>query len=243
MASITIASVEIPPFQRDRIQPHIEKMAAEWDETAYAFPHVAVFEGGLICIDGQQRLAACEKRGKETAIVVLIDGVRTKERLANLFLKINRDRKLLNAFQKFIAAHYSKDRGSLEIARIVKQFGLEVSKSATANGKIPAGAITQIHEFGGGEILTRTLRIREMAWGATASREANEGKTLLGLGRFLKRYTDKVDDERLISILAKQHPGYILQAIDRRRGISQITTYSDYLRDQYNKGLRGKGKL
>jgi hypothetical protein len=166
--------------------------------------------------------------------------VKSAERLASLFLKVNRDRKLLNAFEKYIGALDAKDKGTLDIHRILSEFNLEVAKSATTAGKVPAGAVARIHANGGSELVQRVFSVREMAWGNSPSREANEGKTLQGIASFLKRYWDKIEDDRLIAILQKQHPGYILKAVDKS---VQIKSYSDYLRDQYNKGLRGQKKL
>ncbi len=243
IAEIALAEIVTPGFQRERKAPHIAKIAGEYDATAYIFPIVAVFKDEFIGIDGQQRLAALEQKEATSAFVLLIEGIKSMERLAALFLKINRDRKLLSALEKYLGAVAAKDKGTLEIQRITGEFGLEVSHSASANGRLPAGAVESIYRSGRGELLQRVLMVREIAWGNTGAREANEGKTLAGLAKFLKRYWDNVDDDRLVTILRKQHPGYILQAIDKNRGVSQIMSYSDYVREQYNKGLRGKGKL
>lgn len=239
MAEIRVDTIVIPPFQRDRIRGHIQKLAAEWDETAYAFPVIAFFRDHFVCIDGQQRLAAAEERGQERATVLLILGVTSPSRMAELFLLLNRDRRLLNPFQKFVAALESKDTGTITADRIVTAANLEVGKSATIGGKIPAGAVWRIYGMGGKNLLQHVLDVREAAWGATPSRERNEAATLLGLASFLKRYSEKVDMERLVRVLAKHHPGYLLQAV------STVPTqsYADYLRDQYNRGLRGKLKL
>lgn len=242
IVSIPLGAIVMPGFQRERIQSHITKLGAEWDDTAYAFPMVAEFRGNFIAIDGQQRLAAAESLGKKKVDVLLIEGVRSIERLAELFLRMNRDRKLLNAFQKHVAALEAKDRGTVEIARVLDSFGLEASKSAAINGKVPIGAVTAIHDKGGSDLLARVLKARTQAWGDTPSREANEGRTLLGIALFLGRYWDQVDDGRLIGMLRRHHPGYLLESTDQKRG-SFRAAYSDHLRDLYNKGLRGKGRL
>lgn len=241
MALLRIAMIDIPTFQRDRKNDFIQKVAAEPDETAFIFPIVVTFQDHYVCIDGQQRLAAWEANGMEEATVLLIEGIDKAERLADIFLKINRDRKLLNALEKYIGALASKDKGTLGIQRLVEDFDLEVGHAATANGKVPAGAVARIQERGGVDLLQRTLMIREMAWGGLGAREANEGKTLLGLASFLRKYDDKINDDRLVAILRRQHPGFVLSAIERNRG--ERISYADYLREHYNKGLRGAGKL
>lgn len=242
LAEIPVASIVMPGFQRERQAKHIAKIAAEFDPTAYVFPICAFFRNTIFCIDGQQRVAALEKRGAESATVLLIEGIASMARLAAIYLMVNRDRKYLDALEKYIGALAARDRGTVEISKIVEVAGYEIAKSATANGKLPAGAITAIHEQGGGDLLRRVLEVRTKAWGPEGSREANEGVTLKGLAQFLRRYWDKVDDDHLVAVLHKQHPGYILQAISRRTGASQRMTYSDYLREQYNRSRRGKGK-
>jgi hypothetical protein len=239
LESIPIPMIQMPGFQRDRMHREITKMAAEFDATGYAFPIVALFRGEFLALDGQQRLASLEMRGEESATVLLVQGVKTPKRLAAIFLCVNRDRKLLNALQKYIGALSAEDAGTKDIERIVGSFGYEVGKSASQYGKVPAGAIVTIHERGGNDLLERVLFVRECAWGRTPSREAFESKTLLGLAAFLRRHGAKVDDDRLINVLAKHHPGYIL---DRTTKTPTIT-YADYIREQYNKGLRGSKKL
>lgn len=245
LAHLHLADIEMPSYQRDRKQAHINKIKDAFDLTAYAFPAVALFNDHQICLDGQQRLAALELLGKEECVVLLYEGITSSQRLAEIFLLINRDRKLLNAFEKHVGALGMNDRGSLDIRKILAEFDLEVSKSASGNGHVPAGAITSIYNSGGREILTRVVRVRTLAWGGLGAREANEGKTLLGLAQFIARYTnpeqpDRVDDDRLIGILKKRHPGFILGYVSKSK---EVITYSDYLRTEYNRGLRGKGRL
>lgn len=241
LASILISEIEMPGFQRERKKHAIGKIAGEPDWTAFVFPIVAFYHGHYICIDGQQRLAGWEQMGEVSATVHLIGGITKQERLAALYLKINRDRKLLDAFEKHIGALASKDLGSIEIEKVVEEFGLEVSRKASVTGKIPAGATTHIYNRGGAALLRRVLRVRGLAWEELHAHEANEGRTLLGLTSFLQRHWEKVDDDRLVKVLRKQHPSYILTAIHHHTGGE--LSYSDYLRDQYNRGLRGSARL
>jgi hypothetical protein len=237
---LPLASIAMPGFQRERYKRQIGKITAEFDATGYAFPVVASFKDEYLGIDGQQRLASLEAQGETEATVLLIEGVRTAARLAAIYLLVNRDRKHLNAFEKYVGALAAEDRGTLDIRRLIEDAGLEVAHAASTNGKVPVGAVTYIHECGGNELLQRVLYIRVCAWGLDSAREANEGKTLKGIATFLRRYWDKVNDDHLITVLHKQHPGYILQAIDRRRE-TRTVSYSDYVREQYNKGRRPRG--
>jgi len=241
LSRLPLDAILIPDFQRDRIAPHIKKLTAEYDATAFIFPIVALFKGNLIDLDGQQRLAAAEALGEQRVVCVLIEGIASRERLADLFLKFNRDRRLLNAFQKFVAALDAKDRGTLSIHAILERHGKHVAKKASANGGMPAGAVTSVHANGGNDRLDRVVRTIRQAW-PTPSQEAHEAETILGLALFLKRDWEKIDDNRLISVLRKHHPGYLLEAADHQRGALRAS-YSDYIRDLYNKGLRGKGRL
>lgn len=241
LVNLPLDAILIPDFQRDRILPHIKKLKAEWDPTAYVFPVVAFFKGNLINLDGQQRLAAAEEIGKDKVVCLLIEGIGSRERLANLFLKFNRDRRLLNAFQKFVAALEAKDRGSLSIQRILASYEKHIAKKASGNGGCPAGAVTKIHASGGDDHLERVIRTIAQAW-PTPSQEAHEGETLLGLSQFIRRDWERIDDARLVAVLRKHHPGYLLEAANQRRGPFRAA-YSDQIRDLYNKGLRGKGRL
>jgi hypothetical protein len=241
LAELSRGEILTPTFQRERLIKQIEKFAADFDKTAYAFPTVALFRGHYINLDGQQRLASCELRGDDEVVVMLVEGVATKERLAELFLKINRDRKLLTSFQKFVGALEAKDPGAVAMNKLVDAYDLTMSKSGTQYGHVPTGSIVKIYERGGAEQLERTLRIRQQAWGATPSREAHEGKTLIGLATFIGRFYEHIEDERLVTVLRKLHPAYILTMTDKSS--EQKISYAEFLRREYNRGLRGKGKL
>lgn len=240
LALVRIADVAMPGFQRARKERHIEKIAGEFDPTGYIFPVVALFQNELVCIDGQQRIAALELRGDAEAGVLLIEGVTDRKRLARIYLMINRDRKLLSAFEKYIGAVDAADRGTVNAKKTTEEFGLHIGQSASRNGAVPAGAVLRIQAMGGTELLRRVYRVRGESWNGEV--EANESKTLLGLAQFLKRYDEKIDEQRLISILRKRHPASILDAVYGRADAAKVT-YPDYLRDQYNKGQRGKARL
>lgn len=244
LAELDRSDIVIPEFQRDRLTKHIEKISAEFDETAYAFPVVAAWKSGFLCIDGQQRLAALEMRGEEKCWALLIEGVTKQERLADIFLKFNRDRKLLKPLEKYLGALGAKDPGTINLRNLVERdHGLVIDKSATAGGHVPVGALLKIQADFGLEILDTVLRVREQAWGHENSKEANEAKTLRGLAEFFKRYDESVDADHLIQLLRKHHPGYILDAVDTGVAKAKIKSYSDYLRDLYNKNKRGRARL
>jgi hypothetical protein len=238
LALVTRAAIDVPPFQRDRKAKKIAKMAGEFDATAYGFPIVAVFKGRLILLDGQQRHAVTEALGVEKIYVLLVEGVRTEARLADIYVKKNRDTTLLNAFEKFIGALAAKDRGTLDIERIAKAQGLKIDKAATANGHLPVGVVVAIHELGGNDLLERTLETVVLAWGSCACKETYEADTLRGVATFIRRYGDKIDQDRLIRRLNTQHPAAILQKVQAGRGRkTKLVSYSDYVRQTYNSGL------
>lgn len=247
MALLPYSDITIPDFQRGRKLQLIDKIAAEFDATAFAFPFVAEWRKYFLALDGQQRLAAWEKRpinGGDLVSVLLITGIASKERLSQLYLHINRDRKLLNAFEKYVGALDSKDKGTVDIAKlVVDEYGLEVAHKATADGHVPAGTIMRIHEMGGNDLLNRVLFIQQAAWGDQKTQEANEATTLRGLALFLRRYYDRVDDDRLIAKLEKRHPGYILGAIDPKITRNRMSGYADWLKADYNRGLKGRERL
>lgn len=241
MVSLNPDVIEIPAFQRDRIPREVQKIAAEWDRTIFIFPMVAYFRGHYLALDGQQRIAAAQLRGEQQIAILLVVGIRTEKRLAAIYLGKNRDSRLLDAFQKYVGALAAVEHGSVEIRDCLNGWGLEAAKAANATGRVPIGALVTIHERGGTALLDRVLKIRAHAWGELNAREANEGKTLLGLAGFLKRYWDNVDDSRLIQKLRKHHPALFLSLTHPRS--TPRTTYVAELEKVYNSGLRGKNRL
>lgn len=243
LAVAKLDQIEMPLFQRERHLPWIKKAAASWDRTAYAFPLVALFKSTLICLDGQQRLAALSRRGEIDAVVLLLEGVRTNERLASIFLMVNRDRRLLNAFEKYVAALSSKDPGTVDLDRIVAEHNLRIGKAASANGTVPAGAVAWIHENCGSDLLSRTLDVCVLAWDDLACKESLEGATLKGMATFLRSFGERTKDERLVNVLRRMHPNAILQAVQQGKGRVRTMSYAEFVRGKYNHGLPRKDRI
>ena len=248
LVAVALNLIKIPHFQRPRIDAHIQKIAREWDRTAYFLPVVALFKGHYVCLDGQQRLAAVEVLGGEEIEVALIEGVISQQRLAALFLRFNRDRRLVQAFDKFVAALDAKDRGSLDVQALLEKFGLEAGRKASSE-RIPTGALLRVHEKGGAAFLERVLRVVTEAWptgvdGRPRAAEAHEGQTILGISEFMYRYRgddDGLSDERVIAVLAANHPRWLITAA--RQDGTFVANYVAELKNQYNRGLRGKARL
>lgn len=244
LATVPVAEVlaNIPGFQRDRMTLHHEKIAREFDRSAYALPIVASFRGHLVVIDGQQRFVALESLGHETTTVLLLEGVPDARRLAELYLLYNRDRKNLTAFAKYVGALEAEDRGTLEIAKILDGFGLEMAVRATMT-HVPAGAVTFIYGKGGRELLTRVLQAVGVGW-EQVGREKHERMNLLGVMTFVRLSPENLDEARLARIMKKLDPALIVSEVEARAGVrNKLGSYADRLGLRYNKGLRGKARI
>lgn len=243
LAQLPVASIFIPIYQRER-KAHHQKIAGEFDRTGYLIPLVLAFQGEYAGIDGQQRLAALDVLGVKVATVMLIEGVETQKRASQLYLLYNRDRRGLDAYEKFTGAYAAEDPGTHEQAATLREFNLVAGKSASSSNSVPAGAVVAIHTRFGNDVLARVLMVRELSWGASNERESREAKTLLGLATFMRSYFDAVDDNVLVDVLRKQHPASLLSKVNGHEGGSFETRYSDYVRDLYNKRFpRGKKRL
>lgn len=240
LATLPLDEIRIPDFQREKKRHHAA-IAAEFDRTAYAFPLILIFDDVYMCVDGQQRVEALRMRGELEATMLVIEGVTSQKRAAEIYVRVNRDRKNLNAYEKFVGSHAAQDPGTRAITKILEDCSLRAGKSAGVEDHVPAGAVTSIYNRYGGDILLRTLEIRELAWGNENARESRESRTLSGLAAFLKCYFDELDDGHLVDVLRKIHPSSVLSRVEGHTSPGTLSTrYAAFVKTLYNKAARGK---
>lgn len=240
LAVVPFVVVLYPDFQREKKRHH-ESMAADLDRTAYIFPTVLLFEGRYLGVDGQQRIEGLKLRGETEGVVHLVENVASYKRAAEIYVRMNRDRKNLDSYEKFVGSHAAHDPGTLTIHTILQEFDWHAAKSAAGADHIPAGAAITIHKRYGDEILRRTCSISRRAWGEENARESREARTLLGLSAFLKNYFEEIDDATLVVALRKVHPSSVLSKVqgDTMPG-NYNARYIAYMKTLYNKTAVGR---
>lgn len=230
-------------YGRCAIPPHVEGMAAEWDEKAAAVVLLSLREDGrYACLDGWQRVNAKRlidpsgtMRGN-----VYID--LTVEQEAHYFKKYNADRKPLRPFELFRSRLKEGESKALLINRIVESLGLILDDGRERHALKAISAVERVFDMdGNGSLLRNVLLILRGAWeaparDAPARSDAFRAEALRGLALFLIRYPN-VDRGELRSVLsAIGSKGMIIQMyrmLELTRG-SHYIAWGRALLDRYN---------
>lgn len=162
-------------------------------------------DGSNAVVDGQTRMEGARRRGVESLPCVVFSGL-TQADEANLFYRLQRERRNMTSFTRFRAALVAGDEEAVAINRIANAAGYEVGWQKNTHITAVAGLENVFRRSP--EMLERTLIILREAWG---DRHMPSGEILRGMGYFLTK-DDKVDDEKLAKKLSLVTP----DALSRR---------------------------
>ncbi|MDG4859317.1 hypothetical protein P8605_14305 [Streptomyces sp. T-3] len=151
--------------------------------------------GDRYIVDGMHRHFACQVRGIEKIVAEVHHGL-TQQEEAILFLIKNRESSKPSALDEFKVGLTAGVPLFVDTYSVLQSHGLALGASSTNSIGAVSGVlrITQQH---GPETLDRTLAVAEGAWGRDKS--TWDGVLLSGLGEFLGRHGDVVDDDELLA--------------------------------------------
>lgn len=116
-----------PRYQRDIIQPHVDRIDREFD---YAQLDVLTLSkrsaSEYACVDGQHRLVVLNAREEDTEAPALVHVGLTAEEESELFRKIQEGRRQLMPLDKFKSRLFGNDPIAKGIKVIADEFGLEI---------------------------------------------------------------------------------------------------------------------
>jgi hypothetical protein len=237
-------------YQRPPLEPFIERLVREFDETLVGAIDVSARSDGRYAIlDGLQRFSAVKKVGKATVHCSIYRGMTLAEE-AEFFVKKNRDRRSVHPYYTFRARLVSGEKAVKQIDRIVRKHGFKLGVGAGPDDVITAiRAVEDSHAYTSvprprGALDPALQTIRESFFGRKG---AKEGEIIRGLGRFWQAfYDEEVDYGLLLDKLAAVGPLTIIgRAKDRlvgKRGHSAGYEVAREVVKVYNTGLK-QGKL
>lgn len=179
----------------------------EFDPDLFGILTVSMRDGKLYVVDGQHRLSAVKDFLKKVPCA-LWQGL-TYEEECEKFIKLNSNRKSLNASIIFHGKVREGDKEANAVVRIMKRNGFNYNRhnQVTKNNVIGSPArMLQIYTDNGAEALNKLLNINRKAWhgdkaGITAT-------MLVGLNTFLKE-NPQAKDEYIIRALESTDPTVI----------------------------------
>ncbi|MFB7654235.1 MULTISPECIES: DUF6551 family protein [unclassified Streptomyces] len=156
-------------------------------------------DGDLYIVDGQHRWRACVLAGLATIRADVHHGL-TQPEEAILFLIKNRESHKPRPIDEYHVGLTGGVPLFVDTDRILKKHGLALGSSST-NSVGAVSGVLQITDRYGASVFDRTLTIAEDAWGRAA--ETWDGMLLGGIGQFIGRWGDLVNDSELAKKMQK----------------------------------------
>lgn len=191
-----------PRYQRDIIPNHLKKIDAEFEEAQLGVLEVSKrSEDEFAVFDGQHRLAVLEKRDWEKAACIVHTGL-TPEEEADLFRKLQDNRKPLTPLDKYKSRLFHGDPIAKGIQVIVDELGWKIG---TGPGRLQSIVVAErVYRRGN---LYNTLKLMGI-WAGDA--KLVEGSLIDGVSRFLDLFPE-ADMVRVRSRWSEVSPTVIIR--------------------------------
>lgn len=236
-------------YQRRVDRTFVRRKAVDFNPDAFGVLHVSLrADGCYYVIDGQHRMEIVLSLGedwkRQNVPCLVYDGMTVAEEAA-MFGELNTVNPM-HAYDRFRADLTALEPGALAINATAKKNGFSIGPGSGAFSCVTAlrriyGGLRARNRAAGPENLDRTLRVLAKAFGTKAPHP--HGSLVLGLGTFLERYAEEVDDTRVIHKLAASSGGWA-GLVGRARGLREIEGGSialavfEVIRKSYNQGIR-----
>jgi hypothetical protein len=216
-------------YQRAPNLAWVRRTAENFDPNLFGVLVASKRNGVYALVDGQQRWMVLKALGMRTAPCMYYEG-KTKEEEARIFVAMNFDRKMVNAWYHYRALRFAGDERILDVEGIVQEAGFVVGAKAGEKDSIiqsPAAlmsiydgsvdAISTSSTLSGPEILARTLAIIDGAWGEKMGpgwRLAKSSSMIRGVARWVGM-NPNTPTEDVIASLSKTTPVRVLDRAAR----------------------------
>lgn len=202
---IEVSKLKLAPYQRNIQMNRVKRYADNYDPCIFGVILVNHRDNDYYIIDGQHRVEVAKMRHIESVLCQVLEGLSYEEECEK-FLKLNSERKELNANQSFKARVERGDKNALKLVEILNKYGFTYNPDRGVRGDNMIGAIKTLEEIvkqNGYNMVERILSVCRNAWyGAASCFDVN---ILRGLNTFFAEYP-QVNISYLIEILEKIAP-------------------------------------
>lgn len=179
-------------YQRELKESRVAKIARTFNPRQLGALEVSDRGDGTFAVfDGQHRLAALRELDLDTAPCLVHSGL-TAEQEAELFVRMQDDRKAPSPIERFQARVFSGDEDAMLVDSTAALAGFTIGSSGDAGTfhVIKAvAALERVYKREGIDILSETLHVIHDLWGG--DQRSTDGYLIEGLAQFLRRYGNR----------------------------------------------------
>lgn len=226
------------PYQRPVEQRDVDKIIREWNNREITPVVVSFRDGKFNVVDGQHHIEAMRQRagGRDVIVPCIIHTGMTYEQEAELYARLDRDKKRLSLRQYTKAVvEAGSDANILEVKRVTEDSGFVWALDEPTGEPFeiaPIRALTNAHQLLGGEVFARMLSLLAGAW--QGSPNSLKASMLSGMALFLKTYEAELNDRAFIRRMSIVSPEEIIRLgrIETDVGLR----FARIILDKYNGG-------
>lgn len=211
---------------------------------------VSVRGGRLWCVDGRHRASLADFCGVKTIRAFVITGM-TKQEEASLFVKLQRERRSLSAWDLYRAEVAAGEPQTNDMVVALHQSGFRIDQKTGGDPHVITAidSMRFVYRLGGAPLIGDTLRLVTDSMWLNLERSLS-GPILKGLAIFLHSEQERptYDAERTVKQLRHCAPTFLLLkaqqiAITRRSASVSATNVAEAVLDLYNARLASASKL
>ena len=226
------------PYQRPVEQKDVDKIIREWNGREITPVVVSFRDGKFNVVDGQHHIEAMRQKagGRDVIVPCIIHNCMTYEQEAELYSRMDRDKKRLTLRQYTKAVvEAGSDANIMEVKRLTEEVGFIWALGEPTGEPFeiaPIRALINAHRLLGSEGFSRMLTLMAGAWrGMPNSLKAS---MLSGMALFLKTYEAELNDWTFIRRMSIVSPEEIiyLGRIETDVGLR----FARIILDKYNGG-------
>lgn len=222
-----------PRYQREKIEPHIERIKNDFDEAQFSVLEASARDNGEFAIfDGQQRLEARLRRireGMENGKVLLPSLVHeglTPEQEAELFVELQRNRRSITPIERFKARAFYNDPIAVGMTELAAKFRYKIGTGPQSIQAVVA--CERAYRRGN---LDKTFKVIDVWRGDPGALDA---PLLQGVSRFLDLYENEVNIDTAKFVFGDVAPKTVLRRAPERMSSSKAGGVLLELRDLYS---------
>ena len=237
--------------QRQLNEKRVAELASDFRPDSMGLVTVSKrLDNRMYLLDGQHRIAAGRLANYEGKVATRVFENLTLEEEAGLFLTLNHTRQV-SPIERFKVRVTLGDRMAVNINNILKAYGLHVDYAAAKQGNTVSAIVTleQVYRGAGvwddgeySDLVDKVIRTVSRAYGDVKENVFSRAM-LEGMGIFHASFGKRIDNDRLVEVLANVPPRQITSRARTRRdamGGSIGENAAEVIHSLYNSRRRDK---